>query len=540
MSAAATMILTNGRIWCGKDLPRAEAVAIAGGKVLATGANAEIEAMANSDTTRIDLAGRFAMPGIYDAHLHLMSYGLAMGEVDLRPSVIGTLDELLAALRDRAAKTPKGEWIRGRGYNHFKLDVERHPHRDELDAACPDHPVYIVRTDGHSGVANSRALALAGITDGMPSPEGGLIENQNGRLTGLLAETGREPLTAVMPPYTADQIAEGIVRGGEDLLSRGITSVMDAAIGLVSGWDDMVAFRRLHEEKRLPVRIYGCIMGDKTKSILPRVMEEGFTTGKGDEWFRCGPVKIFTDGSAGSKTAAMTKPYMGDPENYGLLCIPDQEELDALAMTAHEAGYQLGVHAIGDAAIEEILNSIEKAQQRHPAPDRRHRIEHCGWLRPDQMDRMERLGVLPVAQASFLYWFGDNYLTVLEEARIAASHPFRDWIDRGFNPSASTDCPVTEVDPMAVIYNMVTRKTNTGVVIGPEQAVTIDEALHAYTAGSAYASHEEEVKGRLVPGQLADIAVFDTDLTDCAPEAILSARCEMTVVDGRVVHGGAS
>ena len=533
---AADVVLTGGVVWCGLGLPRAEAVAIKDGRVAATGTTAEIDAMAGPQTRRIDLKGRFAMPGINDAHMHLLPLGMDMSRVDLRPQITPTLESLLDALRARADGTPAGEWVLGRGFNHFLLDVGRFPHRDELDRACPDHPCYIVRTDGHSAVANSRALELAGIDESTPQPEGGLIEMRDGRLTGMVAETGREPFEAVLPHTSVDDMVEAIERAGHVMLGHGITSVMEAAIGLHDGWDEMVAYRRARDEGRLPVRVYGCVMADKTRSILPQAMAEGLTTGAGDEMFRIGPVKIFTDGSAGSKTAAMTRDYMGDPGNKGLLCIPDQAELDAMVREAHDAGWQTGIHAIGDAAIEQVLNAIEAAQAANPAPGRRHRIEHCGWLRPDQMDRMERLHVLPVAQASFLYWFGDNYETVLEKDRIAASHPFRTWIERGLNPSASTDCPVTDIDPRAVIYNMVTRKTRTGKVFGPEQRLSIDEALHAYTFGSAYASHEEGLKGRLEPGQLADIAVFDRDLTAVDPEALLDAICEMTLRGGEIVH----
>ncbi len=533
---AADVVLTGGVVWCGLGLPRAEAVAVKDGRVAATGTTAEIDAMAGPQTRRIDLKGRFAMPGINDAHMHLLPLGVDMSRVDLRPQTTPTLESLLDALRARADGTPAGEWVLGRGFNHFLLDVGRFPHRDELDRACPDHPCYIVRTDGHSAVANSRALELAGIDESTPQPEGGLIEMRDGRLTGMVAETGREPFEAVLPHTSVDDMVEAIERAGHVMLGHGITSVMEAAIGLHDGWDEMVAYRRARDEGRLPVRVYGCVMADKTRSILPQAMAEGLTTGAGDEMFRIGPVKIFTDGSAGSKTAAMTRDYMGDPGNKGLLCIPDQAELDAMVREAHDAGWQTGIHAIGDAAIEQVLNAIEAAQAANPAPGRRHRIEHCGWLRPDQMDRLERLHVLPVAQASFLYWFGDNYETVLEKDRIAASHPFRTWIERGLNPSASTDCPVTDIDPRAVIYNMVTRKTRTGKVFGPEQRLSIDEALHAYTFGSAYASHEEGLKGRLEPGQLADIAVFDRDLTAVDPEALLDAICEMTLRGGEIVH----
>lgn len=527
-------VLTNGRIWLGLGLGFAEALAIRDGRVLATGTAAEIAEFA-PDAKVIDLEGRLATPGLYDAHMHLLPYGTAMAEVDLRPKAAPTLATILDALRDRAAETPKGDWVIGRGYDHFLLEEKRHPYREELDDACPDHPVYIVRTCGHLSVANSRALELAGITEATPSPEGGLIERQNGRLTGLMAETGREAVMAVMPAASVDKLVNSIENGGRDLLSYGITSCMEAAVGIRDGWTEMEAYRRAHATGRLPVRTYACLMGDKTRSVLDQAQQEGLVTGTGDDMFRIGPVKIFTDGSAGGRTAAMTKPYM-NTEETGILCIPDQDELSAMVLAAHRAGYQMAIHAIGDAAIEQVLVALEAALEDTPAPDRRHRVEHCGWLRPDQMERMARLHILPVPQPSFLYYFGDLYLSVLEEERVTASHPMRTWIDAGLHPSASTDCPVTEIAPMPVIYNMVTRKTNRGTVIGPEHCLTVEEALHAYTYASAYASHDEARKGQLVPGQLGDVAVFDHDLFEIDPEDILNTMCDLTILGGRVVH----
>ncbi|QYX57182.1 amidohydrolase [Roseovarius sp. SCSIO 43702] len=533
----AETALKGGRIWLGQGLGWAEAIAMADGKVMASGSDADIEGLIGSDTKVIDLKGRLATPGLNDVHMHLLPYGTAMAEVDLRPSAAPSIAAVKTALADRAATMPKGEWVIGRGYDHFAFDEKRHPTCAELDEACPDHPVYIVRTDGHLAVANSRAFELAGITADTPSPEGGLIEKKDGKLTGLVAETGREKLMNVMPKKTADELVESIVRGGEDLLTYGITSCMEAAIGIRDGWTEMEAYQKCHAEGRMPVRVYGTLMGDKTRSILERCMDEGLVTGNGDEIFRIGPVKIFTDGSAGGRTAAMKRPYMGGgPDDTGLLCIPDQDELNAMVLEAHKAGYQFAIHAIGDAAIEEVLNAYEAAYEAHPVKDRRHRIEHCGWLTGDQMERMKKMHVLPVPQPSFLYYFGDLYLTLLEEERVAASHPMRDWLNAGLHPQASTDCPVTEIAPMPVIYNMVTRKTSKGTVIGEDQKLTMEEALHAYTWASAYATHEETIKGTLADGQLADIAVFDRNLFEIDPEEILETRCDMTILGGNLVY----
>ncbi|PVA08923.1 amidohydrolase [Pelagivirga sediminicola] len=532
----ADTVLSGGRIWLGKGLGFAEAAALWGGRVLATGTAAEISPLIGAETRVIDLKGRLATPGLNDAHMHLIPYGTAMAEVDLRPAAAPTLKALLDAVRRNAAEKPKGEWVIGRGYDHFKLDTKRHPSREELDEAAPDHPVYIVRTDGHLAVANSLALKMAGIDESTQSPKGGLIEKKDGKLTGLLAETGREKLMAVLPDASVEDLVTSIERAGADLLSYGITSCMEAAVGIRDGWTEMLAYQKAHREGRLPLRVYAVLMGDKGNSVLPEAMAAGMVSGGGNDMFRIGPVKIFTDGSAGGRTAAMTKPYMnGDADDTGLLLLTDNE-LTSMVADIHKQGYRLAVHAIGDAAIEQILKATEAALADNPDPDRRHRIEHCGWLRPDQMERMKKAHILPAPQPAFLYYFGDLYLTLLEQERVAASHPMRTWIDAGLHPSASTDCPVVEINPFANIYTMVTRKTENGTVIGADQALSVEEALHACTYEGAYGSHEEDIKGRLVPGQLADVAVFDTDFFTVPAEDILNTRCDVAILGGKVVY----
>ncbi|QPC43255.1 amidohydrolase [Kaustia mangrovi] len=532
--AVADIILVGGRVWQGLAEGFAEALAISGDKVLAAGPRAEIEALAGPGTRRIDLAGRLAIPGINDAHMHLLPYGTTMTEVDLRPSAVKTMDEVLERIAERARELAPGQWVLARGYDDSKLAEKRHPHRRELDAAAPDNPVYAVRTCGHVAVANTKALELAGIGHNTPSPYGGLIERRDNELTGLLAETGREAVIDVLPELTVDDLVGSIERGGKDLLRYGITSVMEAAIGIRDGWTEMEAYRKAHRTGRLPVRVYGCLMGDKTRSILDKAVPEGLVTGVGDDMFRIGPVKIFTDGSAGGRTAAMTTPYLGTNDK-GLLCLTD-EDCEDLVMTTHRHGYQMAIHAIGDAAIAQVLAAYEKALAAEPAPGRRHRIEHCGWLSREQIAQMQRLEVIPAPQPSFIYYFGDLYNQVLGEERSAFSYPMRAFIEAGLHPSASTDCPVTEIDPFPVIYSMVTRKTDRGTVIGADQAMSLAEALHAYTYEAAYGAHDETRKGRLVPGQYADVAILSRDMFDGPPEAILETVCDMTVLGGEVVY----
>lgn len=531
----ADTILTNGRVFCGRGLPVAEGVALWCGLVLATGSATDLEPVIGPHTRVVDLRGRLATPGLYDAHMHLLPYGLGMIEADVRPAVARTLDALLGKIRERAEALGPGRWVLARGYDQFELDVKRHPFREELDLAAPQNPVYLVRACGHVAVANSMALRLAGIDETTPVPQGGAIEQQNGRLTGLMAETGRDRLKAVLPPPTDAELVAGIERAGEACLGYGITSVMDAAVGMRAGYREIVAYRAAHRTGRLPVRVNQCLLGGPG-GIVEQAFADGMITGFGDDMLRCGPVKIFTDGSAGGRTAAMSEPYLGEPETVGLSLLLDTE-MTAFVADYHAKGYQLAVHAIGDAAIEQTLDAFEAALAAEPDPGRRHRIEHCGFNRPDQIDRMVRLGIEPVPQPVFIYDFGDLYVSVVGATRAAASYPMRTWLDRGLRAAASSDAPVCGIDPFPNLYTMVTRKTSRGSVIGGDQMLSIEDALAAYTEFGAYVNKAETHRGRLLPGMAADIAVFSRDMLSGDPEAILTdTRCDLTIRGRAIVH----
>lgn len=534
----ADTVLTNGRVFRGLREGFAEAVALWSGRVLATGTASDMEPLIGPGTRVIDLHGRLATPGLYDAHMHLLPYGLGMADVDVRPAAARTLERLLAKIAERARATPPGGWVFARGYDQFELDVKRHPVREELDAVAPDNPVYLVRACGHVAVANSMALELAGIDERTPVPQGGAIEQRDGRLTGLMAETGRERLRAVLPDPTDADLVGAIERAGRACLAYGITSVMDAAVGMRAGYREIAAYRTAQRQRRLPVRVNQCLLGGPG-GILEQAFADGIVTGAGDDMLRVGPVKIFTDGSAGGRTAAMSSPYLGQPETVGLSLLDDRE-MDALVADYHAKGYQLAVHAIGDAAIEQTLNAVEAALVAHPDPDRRHRIEHCGFNRPDQIARMVRLGVEPVPQPVFIYDFGDLYVSVLGEARSLASYPMRTWLDAGLRAAASSDAPVCDIDPFPNLYTMVTRKTSRGTVMAGGEALSMAEALHAFTQLGAYVNRSETHRGRLVPGLAADVAVFSRDLIDADPQDVLhDTRCDLTIRGGEVVYDAA-
>ncbi|WP_119255188.1 amidohydrolase [Shinella zoogloeoides] len=532
----ADLILVNGRIWRGRAEGISEALAVWQGKVLATGSNADILGLKGPSTEVIDLEGRFASPGLIDNHLHLIATGIAMGHVDATPAAAPTLADLMARISERAAATPKGAWVRGRGYDQVKLDTGRHPTREDLDRAAPDHPVLLTRACGHVSIANSRALELAGITEATPVPDGGVIGLTGGRLNGLLAENAQNLVKAVMPEATTEELIDGIERGGRHLLSFGITSCMDAAVGHVAGFAEIQAYEMAKLAGRLPLRVWLTLLGDPGVSIVEDCWRAGLLSGKGDDMLRVGGVKVFLDGSAGGRTAWMTKPYEDEPDNIGVQMLPD-EVVYAAVKDYHDRGYQMVCHAIGDGAIEQLITAYEKALADNPDPDRRHRIEHCGFSTPQQHERMKAAGILPAPQMAFIHDFGDSYIAVLGEERGLPSYPIGTWMRLGLKPSTGSDSPVCSPDPFPNLHAMVTRETGKGTVMEASETLGREEALQAYTEYGAYSQKAEGVKGRLVPGQWADIAVFDNDLLEAPTDTILSGtRCLLTLLAGRVVH----
>nr|WP_029927180.1 amidohydrolase [Ochrobactrum sp. UNC390CL2Tsu3S39] len=531
----ADTIVYNGTIWCGYEEGTVEALAIWQGKVLATGTKDQIWFLKGDNTRLIDLKGRFATPGLNDAHLHLISIGLTLKWIDATPQAAPTLQSLLDAIREQAASAPPGAWIRARGYDQTKLDVGRHPHKSELDAVAPNNPVMVVRACGHVSIFNSKAFELAGIDENSPVPDGGLIEQKNGTLTGMVAENAQGAVRKAIPKATTEEMIEAIEAAGNLLLSYGITSVMDAAVGQVAGFDEIRAYNLAKLDKRLPVRTWLVLLGDPGPSIVEECYKAGLVSGVGDDMLTVGAVKIFLDGSAGGRTAWMSKPYLGDDDNIGVQILPDAE-LEALVLDAHKKGYQLACHAIGDAAIGQLITAYEKALAAHPDPDRRHRIEHCGFSTPEQHERMKKAGIYPCPQQVFIYDFGDAYISVLGEERALSSYPLKTWKDLGFKPATGSDSPVCHPNPYPNIYSMLTRETGKGTVMDTRECVTIEEALQVYTEFGAFSQKLENVKGKLVPGQVADIAVFSRNMLTAKPEEILNdTHCVLTMRDGEVV-----
>ncbi len=526
--------LIEGRIFRGLHEGFAEAVAIAGERIVACGSRAAVRAFAGPGTRRVQLDGRVAIPAFNDAHQHLLPLGLSMQQVNLRPERIRTLDGLLAAIRDAAARTPKGAWVQGRGYDHAELDVGRHPTEAELTAAAPDHPVFIVRTCGHMGVANAAALQLAEVGHNTPDPEGGVIERRAGKLTGLLQERAMRLIRDRQPEPSDAALVDAIERAGLHMNALGCTAVMDANVGMAAGMRELAAYRTALDAGRLPVRTWICLAGNP-EGIADAAWEAGIRPMDGDAMLRFGAAKVFADGSAGGLTAAMFEPYRQG--GTGVFCFPD-ETMHALLAKYHRQGWQLAIHAIGDAAIEQVLSGMEAADTAAaPVAGRRHRIEHCGFLSPAQRARMVARGIEPVPQPIFMYEFGDTYVTNLGPERAAAAYPMASWLRDGQHPAASSDAPVSSTDPFQNIFTMVTRRTNKGTVLGADQAISVAEAVHCLTYCGAYTQFAEAERGRLLPGMLADLTVLSQDIFSAAPDAILGTRADIVLRGGQVIVG---
>lgn len=534
------LLLSGGRIWCGRAAGFAEALAIDAGRVAAAGARDTVEALAGPSTRRIDLAGRLAIPAFNEAHMHLLPYGLGLSQVNLRAEEVRTLDEVLRRIGTAAKATPKGAWVLGRGYDHGALDVGRHPTAEELDRAAPDHPVAIRRTCGHMMVANTAAMRLAGVGHNTPDPEGGVIERKGGRLTGLFQERAMRLILDHVPAPDEVRMVEGIRAACADLAARGFAAATDMNVGMTAGLAEIAAYERAKREGQLSLRMWQVLAGNP-EGIAQAAWEQGLRPMAGDDMLRWGAVKVFADGSAGGLTAAFFDPYLESAGGgTGVFCFPT-ETMHHLLGLYHRQGWQLDIHAIGDAAIEQVLSGMEAADTpEHPVPGRRHRIEHCGFVTADQRRRMKARGILPVPQPVFMYEFGDLYVKNLGRARAEAAYPMRTWVEEGHEPSASSDSPVSTVDPFVNVYTMLTRRTNKGTVLGADETLTMEQALHAYTWAGAYSQFAEASRGTLAPGMLADIAVISADLFTLAPDEVMAARADLTLREGAVIfdrHG---
>jgi predicted amidohydrolase YtcJ len=526
-----TLALVNGRVWTGSaSQPEAEAVAIAGDRIAAVGTTAEIRARAGGAEV-IDLAGAFLVPGFIDTHVHFVDGGFRLASVQLRDAA--TRDEFVARIRAFAATVPAGTWITGGDWDHTRWGGDL-PRRDWIDAATPEHPVWVSRLDGHMALANSAALRAAGVTREVRDVAGGeIVRNARGEPTGLLKDNAMALVEAtVAPPGDAmkDRALDAAMR---HVAAQGVTTIHN-----MGSWEDLDVFARARDAGRLRTRIYAAVPLGTWERLRPAVESKRYGgDGRGDAWLRVGALKGFVDGSLGSHTAAFHEPFTDAPGDRGLF-VNTPEDLYTWIAGADAAGLHVVVHAIGDRANTTLLDIFERVARENGPRDRRFRVEHAQHLAPADIPRFARLQVIASMQPYHAIDDGRWADRVIGPDRSRTTYAFRSLLDAGAPVAFGSDWFVAPPTPLEGIYAAVTRRTlderhPEGWV--PEQKITVEEALAAYTRAGAHASFEEREKGAIAPGMLADIAVIDRDLRTIPPAEIRRAKVVRTIVGGKTV-----
>ncbi len=531
----ADLIVTNARIYTSDDTrPVVEAVAVAGGKVLFAGNTAGAMALKGAATRVLDLGGRTVIPGMIDAHGHVTGLGDALHIVDLTGTA--TYDEVVARVAERAKQTPRGQWVLGRGWDQNDWGDTRFPTHDKMSAAVPDHPVYIVRVDGHAGLANLKALQAAGVTAATQDPSGGHIERAaDGSPSGVFVDNAQGLVRRAIPRQTRDDVKRAILDAVREAQRWGLTGVHDAGAGAAA----LDVYEELAKSGQMKFRLYAMI-SDDAQTI--------------DSWFKRGPlmdayngslwvrsIKLYSDGALGSRGAALLEPYSDDPKNIGLL-VSAPAHIQDVATRALKFGFQVNTHAIGDRGNRLVLDAYAAALKAAPAADHRFRVEHAQILNYDDVSRFATLGVIPSMQASHqtsdMYWAGAR----LGAQRLLGAYAWRSLLNTGVVVPNGSDFPVEHVNPLISFHSAVSRQDARDWPPGgwyPAERMTREEALKSVTIWAAYAGFQEKVLGSLTPGKYADFVVLDQDIMRVPPELLLQTKVLQTWVGGTRVYEAA-
>lgn len=534
MSSIDLLITNANGITMSPDQPAASAVAVRGEEIVWVGDSTDATAHLPQAAKTIDLGGATLLPGFNEAHNHLMLLGHWLSQIDCSYPTVSSITEIVAAVADAAERTPEGQWIEGRGYDDNKLVERRHITRWELDAVAPYHPVSIRNASGHMSVVNSAALRLGNIDRNTENPQGGhIMRDESGEPTGLLQEQAQSLLPLSFIPQDPEILRACLQLAGAAYLAAGVTSAQEAGIFTTP---EFGVYQNAWHDGILPLRTYMMIR----TQFLEALEKLGFHTGFGDNRLKVGSLKIMGDGSLIGRTAAVSQPFLADPrpDNLGLMMMPDEDLYD-LIWRGHRNGWQVAIHAIGDRAIELCLNGFQKAQERLPRADTRHRLEHCGILRPDLIQRMKELGVLAIPQPPFILEFGDGFLRHLGQERAQLTYAMQTLIKEGIHVAGSSDSPVSSYQPLIGIKTAVTEKTASGADFAPNEALSVEQALALYTTAGAYASFDEKIKGQIKPGMLADFAILRDDPRAVEPETIDQIPVLATISGGKVVYENA-
>ena len=527
----AHLVFYNGDIrTMDPSVPRARAIAIGGNRILALGDDEEMKALLAPDGEAIDLEGRTVVPGLTDCHTHFVDYALRLLRLDLSDTT--SKEEVLQRVAQQARSSKPGEWILGGGWDCNRWERPELPSKADLDAVAPHNPVALESRDGHAYWANSLALERAGICADTPDPPGGLILRQaDGEPTGILKESAKLILESVIGEPPLPLVKEALEKAIPHAHRLGLVGIHDC-----EGATALAAFQELLAEGKLKLRVLMHIPVEN----LTAAIQLGLRTGFGNEYLRLGAVKIFADGTLGSRTAAMLEPFLGEPDNVGIMVTPEELLLDWVEK-ASRAGWAVAVHAIGDRANRAVLDVLEECRKRGWGKDLRHRIEHVQLLHPDDLPRLAQLRVIASMQpihATSDMEMADRYWG----ERSRWGYAWRSLLEKGTVLAFGSDCPVESLNPLEGIHAAVTRRRLDGSPGPrgwyPQERLTVHEAVWAYTWGAAYASGEEDIKGSLTPGKLADLVVLSRDIFAINPMAIPQTEVEATVFDGQIVYRG--
>ncbi|MSR05731.1 MAG: amidohydrolase [Gemmatimonadetes bacterium] len=528
----ADLVITGARVYTvDPSRPTAEAIAVRGGRVVFVGNLRGAQALIGPNTEKWDLAGKTIVPGVVDAHGHLLGLGQALRTVDL----VGTrsYDEIIQRVVAWAAKVPPGEWIRGRGWDQNDWADTRFPTHDALSKALPHTPVYLTRVDGHAAFVNAKALEIAGVSTATRDPDGGrLIRDAKGTPTGVLVDNAMGIVSQKIPATSRAELREQTLAAIAELNRLGLTGMHDAGVNATG----IEVYEELAKAGQYNLRNH--VMIRAADSVLDRYMAKGPQNGlyDGRLWIRS--IKISSDGALGSRGAAMLEPYSDEPGNVGLLR-DNPEHLKSVAVKALKNGFQLNVHAIGDRANRMVLDAFEAALNEVPTPDHRFRVEHAQILHYDDIPRFAKLGVIPSMQGSHqtsdMYWATNR----IGPTRVLGSYAWRSLLNTGAVIPNGSDFPVESADPLISFHAFFTREDENNFPAGgwhPEQRTSREGALMSMTLWPAYASFMENETGSITPGKFADFTVFDQDIMSIAPERILETKVEMTVIGGKAVY----
>ena len=522
-----TIVIVNGIVWTGEpSQPWAEAVAISGDRVAAIGSNEKIRSLAGRDTGIIDARSGMVAPGFIDSHVHFLSGGISLASVQLRDA--RTPAEFISRIKDFAAMVRPGTWITGGEWDHQNWGGDL-PQSSWIDSVTPSNPVWINRLDGHMALANGAAMRAAKVPSAGGDVEGGAIaRDASGHPSGIFKDNAQALIDGAVPDPAPEMLDRALDAAMTYVSERGVTSVVH-----MGTWSDLAVFERAHKTGKLRTRIYAAV----PLSTWAKLRDTVAARGHGDSWLRIGGLKGFVDGSLGSHTAAMIQPFTDAPRDSGIL-VNTREDLYRWTSNADKSKLHVIVHAIGDRAIRLQLDIFERVERENGPRDRRFRIEHAQHISPGDIPRFGQLGVIPSMQPYHAIDDGRWAEKVIGPERAKTTYAFRSLRDAGARLAFGSDWFVAPATPLEGIYAAVTRRTLNDKHPGgwvPEQKISVEDALRAYTTGGAYASFDEGEKGSLAPGKLADVVIIDRDLTRIPPETIREARIMYTIVGGRTV-----